>query len=142
MTPTRTRPYRRSGLYSRQQPTLDELATMGTLKADLVRDLGGEPVVSAAQLIVIDLVVTAAWRYKRVQTYLETLPSDVDKRHRRLWRVVKDHQALAGHIQSLLRDLGLERRVKPADPVAALRALTPPVPLVTEVSSSSAVGSG
>jgi len=41
---------------------------------------------------------------------LLTLPSLVDKRHRREWQVVR--AALASQLQSLLRDIGLERRRK------------------------------
>jgi len=43
---------------------------------------------------------------------LLTLPSLVDKRHRRVWQVVRDRAALASQLQSLLRDIGLERRRK------------------------------
>jgi len=41
--------------------------------------------------------------------YLLTLPSLVDKRHRRVWQVVRDRAAMATQLQSLLRDIGLER---------------------------------
>ena len=39
-------------------------------------------------------------------------PKPADKRHRRVWPVVKDRQSLVNQLQSLLRDLGLERRAK------------------------------
>src|SRR5262249_29788329 len=47
-----------------------------------------------------------------VTAYLLTLPSLVDKRHRRVWQVVRDREALAARLQSLLRDVGLERRAR------------------------------
>jgi hypothetical protein len=44
---------------------------------------------------------------------LLTLPSLVDRRHRRLWQIVRDRETLAARLQPLLRDIGLERRSKP-----------------------------
>jgi hypothetical protein len=57
-----------------------------------------------------------------VDAYLLTLPSLVDKRNRRVWQVVRDRAALSGHVQSLLRDLGLERRQKPVKSLDAYLA--------------------
>ena len=44
-----------------------------------------------------------------MDAYLLGLPTIVDKRHRRLWPVARERQALASQLQSLLRDLGLKR---------------------------------
>ncbi len=52
-------------------------------------------------------------KHANVAHYLATMPSLVDKRHRRVWRVVHDSTQLAAHLQSLLKYLGLERRAKP-----------------------------
>jgi hypothetical protein len=48
-----------------------------------------------------------------VTGYLLTLPSLVDKRHRRVWQVVRDRAALATSLQSMLRDLHERRAPAP-----------------------------
>ena len=60
----------------------------------------------------VDLIVASWAQLDSVTAYLLTLPSLVDKRHRRVWQVVRDRAALATQLQSLLRDIGLERRAK------------------------------
>jgi len=48
-----------------------------------------------------------------VAGYLLTLPSLVDRRHRRVWQVVLDRNALAASLERTLARLGTERRAKP-----------------------------
>ena len=60
----------------------------------------------------IEMATTTRLLVSSVDGYLLGLPALVDKRHRRLWPVVRERQALVGQLQSLLRDLGLERRAK------------------------------
>src|SRR5262249_62329666 len=43
-----------------------------------------------------------------VDGYLVSMPALVDRRHRRLWPVVRERQTLVNQLQSILRDLGLE----------------------------------
>jgi hypothetical protein len=50
-----------------------------------------------------------------VDAYVLRMPSPVNKRKRSLHPVVRERQALVGQLQSILRDLGLERRVKDAN---------------------------
>ncbi len=65
-----------------------------------------------AMLAMVDLIVASWAQLDSVTGYLLTLPSLVDKRHRRCWQVVRDRAALASQLQSLLRDIGLQRRAK------------------------------
>lgn len=106
----RIRPYRPSGLYARGEPSDAMREAMDTLRAELVADKGGLESVTTAERLLIDLAVGAAVKHQAVSAYLSTLPSLVDKRRRRVWQVVRDSTTLAGHLQGLLRDLGLERR--------------------------------
>ena len=78
----------------------------------LVADLGGPDAVSTQQAALIDLCVRTKLQVDSIHAYILSLPALVDKRHRRVWPVVKDRQSLVNQLQSLLRDLGLERRAK------------------------------
>ena len=47
-----------------------------------------------------------------VDAYVLTMPSPVNKKRRQLFAVVVQRQALVAQLQSLLRDLGLERKAR------------------------------
>ncbi len=47
-----------------------------------------------------------------VDAYVLSMPSPVNRQRRCLHPVVRERQALVGQLQSILRDLGLERRAK------------------------------
>jgi hypothetical protein len=114
------RSYQRSGFYTRPpEPTPEVAQAMAELRAQLVADEGGPDVITTAESILIDLAVAAAVKHANVARYLATMPSLVDKRHRRVWRVVHDSTQLAAHLQSLLKDLGLERKAHPVPSLAA-----------------------
>jgi hypothetical protein len=123
-TPSRRkRPYLASGLYRHQPPSPEVEQAMAELRAQMIADKGGPENVSTAERILIDLAVAAAMKHEAVARYLLTLPSLVDKRHRKVWTVVRDCTALASHLQSLLRDLGLERRAKDANVAVRIAAM-------------------
>lgn len=82
-------------------------------RASLVADLGGDP--STAQLALIDLAVRSRLLLDSVDAFLMRMPSLVDKRHRRLWAIVRERAVLVGQLQALLRDLGLDRKPAPAE---------------------------
>jgi hypothetical protein len=73
---------------------------------------GGQDEVTAQEGVLIDLIVGTAIKVQRANAYLATLPSVVDRRHRRLWPIVLDVKRLEGHLANLLRNLGLDRRAK------------------------------
>jgi hypothetical protein len=75
-----------------------------------VAQLGGPDEVTPAQATLIELAVSASMQLDSVDAHLLTLPSLVDKRGKRVWPVVRDRAALSSHLQSLLRDIGVERR--------------------------------
>ncbi len=80
-------------------------------RADLVADLGGD--VSTQQAALIDLAVRTRLLVDSVDAYVLGMDSPVNKKRRMLYPVVRERQALVNQLQSLLRDLGLERRAKP-----------------------------
>src|SRR5262249_28005825 len=88
-------------------------------RASLVTDLGGDP--STAQLALVDMAVRSKLLVDSVDAYLLAMPSPVDKRHRRLWPVVRERQALVNQLQAILpdlgvlRDLGRERKRAPVE---------------------------
>jgi hypothetical protein len=128
------RPYLRSGIYTlkRAVQALGSRAlppgntTLGReLRAwrnSLVADLGGPDAISTQRASLIEMATTTRLLVSSVDAYLLSLPSLVDKRHRRLWPVVRERQALVGQLQAILRDLGLERRAKDATDIAAALA--------------------
>jgi hypothetical protein len=120
---TRLRPYRPSNLYRRDPPTAELKAAAAELRAQFIADKGGLEAISTAERLLIDLAVEAALKHQRVSAYLSTLPSLVDKRHRKVWTVVLDAARLSDRLQSLLKDLGLERKVKPVADVRQLAGL-------------------
>ena len=81
-------------------------------RGSLIADLGGEAAVTTQQLAIVDLAVRTKLLVDSVDAYVLGMPSAVNKRSRCLYPVVKERQALVSQLQSLLRDLGLDRRVK------------------------------
>jgi hypothetical protein len=57
-----------------------------------------------------------------VDAYVLGMDSPVNKRSRCLFPVVKERQALVSQLQSLLRDLGLDRRAKTVPDLTAYLA--------------------
>jgi hypothetical protein len=92
----------------------------------LVSDLGGPNNVSTQQLAIIEKAVTQKLICDSLDGYVLGMPSLVNKRHRTLWPVVKERTAQVALLQSLLRDLGLERRAKETDLASLLAALHRP----------------
>jgi hypothetical protein len=136
------RPYKRSGFYSTAlvpAPDSPVAEALRERRAALVADLGGPDEVTEAQGMMLDLIVAAWWKLDSVTSYLLSLPSLVDRRHRKVWQVVKDRAALAAQLQSLLRDIGLERRAKKVldldeylrEKVAQKAEAVPPPPAIT-----------
>jgi len=128
----RVRPYQKHGLGSLRRAVdalggrlLDGRSTMAKAltawRAELVRDLGGPDVVSTQELALVDLAVRTKLLVDSVDTYVLSMESAVNKKRRCLWPVVRERQALAAQLQSILRDLGLRRRA--ADGGDAHRAL-------------------
>jgi hypothetical protein len=93
----------------------------------LVADLGGPDAVSTQQLALVDMAVRSKLLVDSVDAYVLGMPSPVNKRNRCLYAVVKERQALVSQLQSLLRDLGLDRRVQAIPDLSAyLKAKTLP----------------
>jgi hypothetical protein len=79
----------------------------------LVSDLGGPDTVSTQQLAIVEKAVTQKLICDSLDGYVLGMGSLVNKRHRTLWPVVRERAAQVALLQSLLRDLGLERRLQP-----------------------------
>ena len=92
-------------------------AKLDALKQQFIRDVGGDP--SQAQLALIDLVVAGMWKSHKVEQYVATLDHLVDRKHRRVWAVVRDATYLAQHVAGLLAQLGLERKAAPIESLAS-----------------------
>jgi hypothetical protein len=105
---------------------LDGRTTLGrelaVWKQELIRDLGGPETVSTQQAALVELAVRTKLLIDSVDAYILAMGSPVNRRSRSLHPVVKERQTLAAQLQSLLRDLGLERRSKPVPPLAAYLA--------------------
>jgi len=115
--PRRRIAYLRSGMYARRPelpaPDTPVGAVLAERRQALISDLGGPDACSTAQSPCVDLATRQWLLSDSVDGYLLTLPSLVDKRHRRVWQVVLDRNALAASLERTLARLGLERRAKP-----------------------------
>ena len=89
----------------------------------LLDDLGGADVVSTQQVALVDIAVRTKLMLDSIDAYVLSLDALVNKRKRSLWPVVRERQALAGQLQAVLRDLGLERRTKAKDVTELLAEL-------------------
>ena len=109
----RPRPYMRSGLYARPtfpSPDTEVGRVLAERRAGLVRDLGGD--LTTSQLALVDLAIQQWALLDSTDAYLLSLPSPVDRRHRRCWPVVRDRSRLASQLEGTLCRLGLERKTK------------------------------
>jgi hypothetical protein len=120
-TLSKRRHYRPSGLYITGL-TPDEQAAMTEVRTALIEQCGGDDAVSYARRILIDLAAGAAVRCMRINAYIASMTSLVDRRHRREWTIVSDARRGEQHLQGLLRDIGLDPRTKPTVDIAALCA--------------------
>jgi hypothetical protein len=84
-------------------------------RAALVTDLGGDTAVSTQQLALVDLAVRTKLLVDSVDAYVLSMPSPVNRQRRCLHPVVRERQSLVNQLQSILRDLGLERRAQPVE---------------------------
>jgi len=91
-------------------------------RAALIADLGAEDAVSTQQRALVDLAVRTKLLADSVDAYVLAMPSPVNRQRRCLHPVVRERQALVGQLQSILRDLGLERRARPVADLGAYLA--------------------
>ncbi len=93
---------------------LDKLGPVGeSLRAwrqGLIDDLGGEDKVSTAQLALVDLAVRSYLMLEHVDRWVLSTQNIVNKRDRKVFRVVLDRQRMADSLAKYLGMLGLERR--------------------------------
>jgi len=78
----------------------------------LVDACGGAEAVSPQRLVLIEKVVVQEVLCHSLDAYVLGMDSPVNKRARSLFPVVRERAAQVALLQSLLRDLGLERRAK------------------------------
>jgi hypothetical protein len=119
----RLRPYRVSNLYRQDPPTAALEAAAVERREQLVRDLGGPDAVWTAQKLLVDIAVAHAIKLQRVEAYIATMSSLVDKRHRTTWRVVQDAAKLASRLESVLIALGIERKAQPLNLIGQIQAM-------------------
>ena len=65
---------------------------------------------TTAQAALVDLAIRQWALLDSTDAYLLSLPSPVDRRHRRCWPVVLDRSRLASQLEGTLCRLGLERK--------------------------------
>ena len=113
----------KSGLYALKRAistlgrrTIDRRTTIGKAlaawRADLASDLGGVDLLSTKQRALLDEAVKLKLMLDSVDAWVLAQPSLVDKRKRSLLPVVRERLSLVSQLQSLLRDLGLERKAR------------------------------
>jgi hypothetical protein len=112
--------------------------------ADIVADLGGRDAVSTSQAALIDLAVRTKLMLDSVDAWILAQKTLVNSRKKSLLPVVRERQSLAAHLQSLLKDLGLERKAKQLPSLeeylrGRARAALPDGPAAATVSAASVV---
>ena|SRR5437867_1929596 len=120
----RRRPYLKSGVYTLKKAvqTLGSRAlppkstalgrALHEWREALLADLGGVEAVSTQRLALVDLAVRTRLLVDSVDAFVLAMPSPVNRQRRCLHPVVRERQALVGQLQSLLRDLGLDRKAR------------------------------
>jgi hypothetical protein len=106
--------------------TIDRRTAMGRelarWRGDLVRDLGGEDVLTTQQAAIVGLAVKTKLILDSVDAWLLAQPTLVNVRKRALLPVVRERQALADALARYMTMLGLERKAKPLRSIAELVA--------------------
>jgi hypothetical protein len=130
-TPKRPRPYRKSGVYAlknavarRGSRALPPKSTalgraLHEWRDALIDDHGGPDAISTQQSALVDLAVRTKLLVDSVDTYVLAMASPVNRQRRCLHPVVRERQSLVTQLQSILRDLGLERKAKPVPDLAS-----------------------
>ena len=109
-------------------------------RAALADDLGGFDALSTQQRALLDEAVKLKLMLDAVDAWVLTQPSLVNKAKRSLYPIVRERLALVGQLQSLLRDLGLERR--PKDPLDLTAYLAGKAPTATTAAPAARDGAG
>jgi hypothetical protein len=111
--------------------TIDKHTTVGrnlvAWSTNLANDLGGVDQLSNQQRTLADEAVKLKLILGAVDAWVLQQPHLVDRKKKALLPVVRERLALVAQLQSLLRNLGLERRARdPLDLNAYLQAKAPP----------------
>lgn len=91
-------------------------------RADLIADLGGAEMVSAQELVIVDLAVKTKLLLDSVDAWLFENKALINARKGSLRPVVLQRQQLADALAKYMAQLGLKRRAKPAQSLGALLA--------------------
>jgi len=136
----RTRPYQKHGLTTLKSAVnklggrvIDRRTTLGKAldawRGDLIEDLGGQDAISTQQRSLVDLAVRTKLMLDSIDAWILTQRTLVNARKRSLLPVVRERASLAGQFQTLMKDLGLERRPAPVESyVDRLSRVTEPAP--------------
>lgn len=147
------RPYTRSGVHTLKKAvqTLGSRALPSKRTAlgralhewrdALIDDLGGVATISTQQAALIDLAVRTKLLVDSVDAYVLAMPSPVNRQRRCLHPVVRERQSLVSQLQSILRDLGLERCARNVPDLTAYLASKAPRGTSTPSSESVTVQS-
>ena len=89
-------------------------------REEIMEDLGGEEAVTAMQMTLIDEAAKVKLLLHGVDVWLLGLNRPpVDKRERKMWRVVRDTMPLRNSLIQIMTALGLERRKPPPEDLTA-----------------------
>ncbi len=120
------RPYQQHGAYALENALakfgsdawIDKLGPPGdALRAwrqGLINDLGGEDKISTAQRAIIDMAVRTFLLLEHIDQWVLSNQAIVNKRDRKVFRIVLDRQRMADSLAKYLQMLGLEKRAPDA----------------------------
>lgn len=131
----RRREYKKHGLTALKSAVnklggrvIDRRTTLGKAldawRGDLIEDLGGPGAISTQQRSLVDLAVRSKLMLDSIDAWILTQRTLVNARKRSLLPVVRERASLAGQFQTLMKDLGLERRSREVESYSARLART------------------
>ncbi len=82
-------------------------------RSELLTDLGGEEIVSAQQLALVEMVTRTRLYIEHLDAFLMEQQSLVNRKRKAVLPVLRERQQLVDSLARILGQLGLERRAKP-----------------------------
>ena len=124
------REYQKHGLYTLRRAlidlgsrAIDGRSCVGValrkLKADLMRDLGGEDSISTQQEALIELAARSKIMLDSIDNWILAQPTLINSRKKAILAVVQQRQTIADGLTKVLKDLGLKRVARDLDALPA-----------------------
>jgi hypothetical protein len=124
------RGYRKTGLFTLRRHlidlgsrAIDGRSSVGVAlrkwKADLIRDLGGEDLISTQEETLVELAARSKIMLDSIDNWILGQPTLINSRKKTMLAVVQQRQTIADGLTRVLKELGLKRVAKDANNLEA-----------------------